>query len=85
MFFHNLFLNVPNMGTHNLVIAGDANCRLSVFDRSSSRRACLSKTAQSINLLLEKYGKYVLFFATPSLGCILFLNNFHQSIKVIPV
>lgn len=49
IFFNNLFSNLSNISTHNLIIKGDANSKLlSPPDRSSLARAPLSKSAQSI-------------------------------------
>ena len=44
------------MSSHHLILGGDTNCTLSpVLDRSSSKKASLSKSARSIKVFLKSY------------------------------
>jgi len=56
-FFTNTLSRLPNMDTHSLILGGDTNCVLAPnIDRSSSKTASDSKSAQIIRLFLQTYG-----------------------------
>lgn len=45
-FFVNLFSQIPDMTTHNLILAVDTNCVFSNLDRSSNKDTPKSKSAK---------------------------------------
>lgn len=56
-FFSNLFSLLPDLESHNLILAGDLNCTLNpTLDHSSPKFIKLSNSARCINTFLETYG-----------------------------
>ncbi|KAJ0022349.1 hypothetical protein NQD34_009839 [Periophthalmus magnuspinnatus] len=56
-FFTSLFSLLPDLDSHDLILAGDRNCTLNpALDRSSPKVMIQSKSAQCINDFLEVYG-----------------------------
>lgn len=56
-FFSNLFSLLPDLESHDLILAGDLNCTLDPsLDRSSPKAVAVSKSARYINTFLKAYG-----------------------------
>ena len=56
-FFSHLFSVLPDLDSHELILAGDLNCVLhQSLDRSSTRITTLTKSARCINSFLQAYG-----------------------------
>ena len=56
-FFNKIFSILPDLDSHELILAGDLNCILhKSLDRSSTKAFTLNKSARCINAFLEAYG-----------------------------
>lgn len=55
-FFQNFFSQLPDLNSHSLVLGGDFNCFMDAsLDRSSTKPACLNKSATYIKSFLQDF------------------------------
>lgn len=80
-FFTALFSMLPDLDSHDLILAGDLNCTLdSSLDRSSSKTITPSKSAYCINEFLKAYGVVDPWrFRYPTSKQFSFFSPVHQS------
>lgn len=80
-FFTTLFSILPDLDSHDLILAGDLNCTLNpAIDRSSTKIASPSKSALCNNDFLKAYGVVDLWrFQNPTSKQFSFFSSVHQS------